>query len=306
MSLLSRFHGFLLILFISFQPVKAEESAKKSLVIFPIASLFLPGLDQWLEGEFMAAALYSSIGAGAYYYSQTQEAVISNKLKEDESPLFSNDEGIRTYAISNQLRFTAGCFSSYHSFQTAVESWKGAGEFKFLKSPDTPQSLLIAPFNYSFLSRWTTIVPFFLGATFTSTFYLLRQMAPDNFRPFTTSDLFFSTAFSFNAATGEEALFRGYLMPLFQHYFDNSFVSITLSASLFAAAHLGDIEIPWFQFVMGIYEGWVTKRNGWSISESIFHHFWWDFFIFTSVYLISEEKELSKEMVFYYPISFKF
>lgn len=33
----------------------------------------------------------------------------------------------------------------------------------------------------------------------------------------------------------------------------------------------GVIIGPW-----AAWEGWITRRNGWSIRESIFHHFWYD------------------------------
>lgn len=45
----------------------------------------------------------------------------------------------------------------------------------------------------------------------------------------------------------------------------------------FAAAHLGpQNRTPYPQFLGGMYFGWVTQRNNWSLKEAIFIHFWWD------------------------------
>ena len=51
-------------------------------------------------------------------------------------------------------------------------------------------------------------------------------------------------------------------------------VSNAAQAWLFSRLHLG--QAGPFALVIGawaFYEGWLTKRNRWSIRESIFHHF---------------------------------
>ena len=37
-----------------------------------------------------------------------------------------------------------------------------------------------------------------------------------------------------------------------------------------------------------VYEGWVTRCNGWNVRESIFHHFWHDVIVGTAEFLVDE------------------
>jgi hypothetical protein len=41
-----------------------------------------------------------------------------------------------------------------------------------------------------------------------------------------------------------------------------------------------------------VWEGWIVRRNNWSVRESIFHHFWYDFAIVTAAYLVEEKPEV--------------
>jgi membrane protease YdiL (CAAX protease family) len=53
-------------------------------------------------------------------------------------------------------------------------------------------------------------------------------------------------------------------------------------AVLFGAAHYNarDLPLPWPQALLGFYFGWLTKKNGWTLSEAIFVHAWWDMLVF--------------------------
>ena len=39
----------------------------------------------------------------------------------------------------------------------------------------------------------------------------------------------------------------------------------------------------------GVYSGWLTRRNGWSVREAIFGHFWYDVVVATATLLRDEE-----------------
>jgi membrane protease YdiL (CAAX protease family) len=50
-----------------------------------------------------------------------------------------------------------------------------------------------------------------------------------------------------------------------------------VQAAIFGALH--GPQAGEFAFVIGgqaLYSGWMTRRNGWSIREAIFAHFWYD------------------------------
>jgi len=77
---------------------------------------------------------------------------------------------------------------------------------------------------------------------------------------------------------GEEALFRGWLYPvLHQNLGRRVWLSNGLQAAIFGSLHVPQAKS--FALVIAtwaFYEGWLTRRNGWSVRESVFHHFWYD------------------------------
>ncbi|MEK7691696.1 MAG: CPBP family intramembrane glutamic endopeptidase, partial [Bdellovibrionota bacterium] len=108
---------------------------------------------------------------------------------------------------------------------------------------------------------------------------------------FRFSDVFFSGAFSWNAGTHEEAFFRGWLHPVFNEWIGVPWIANTLQASLFALAHLPTNPLPWPQFMMGWYWGWLSTHRGWTLSESVFIHAWWDVMAFTFLYATHSDTE---------------
>src|SRR5690606_36713047 len=83
------------------------------------------------------------------------------------------------------------------------------------------------------------------------------------------------SAISYNAGVGEEALFRGWMMPVWQETFHSKFWSNTITALIFAAGHISDeLPVPWPQFAIGYYLGHLTQKNYWTLSESVFIHSW--------------------------------
>src|SRR5205823_1500285 len=96
-------------------------------------------------------------------------------------------------------------------------------------------------------------------------------------RNLSASDGLFATGVSYNAGTGEEALFRGYLMMNLQQSWDSELWSNAATASVFSAAHISkDNPYPWPQLLLGFYLGWVAQHNDWTLSEGVFIHAWWD------------------------------
>ncbi|MQA89439.1 MAG: hypothetical protein GEU90_04280 [Gemmatimonas sp.] len=45
------------------------------------------------------------------------------------------------------------------------------------------------------------------------------------------------------------------------------------------------------------WEGWLTRSNGWSVRESIFHHFWYDAAVVTAA-LLTQERDAELRIAF--------
>ena len=107
------------------------------------------------------------------------------------------------------------------------------------------------------------------------------MLGPDKDREFVPvkgRDAAFSFGLSYDAGVGEEAFFRGYLMPLFrQHLGGSRWLANGLQAGLFAAAHR-DFDPRAFAFRLGygLYAGQLVNRRGGGLRQSVFTHFIWD------------------------------
>ena len=160
------------------------------------------------------------------------------------------------------------------------------GRYAFLKRDESPIELLQAPLKFSYLKKSSTYIP--LSVIASLFLYSLITEPTDDIGlkkdPLTSSDLFFASAISLNAGTNEEALFRGWMMPVLMEWTASPFWSNTLTALLFGAAHLGSVDTPWAQVLLGWHMGNVTIENGWTLSEAIFIHTWWDVLALLNVY----------------------
>jgi len=256
------------------------------------ASFILPGFDQWLEGQVPAGLFYSGIalgGLGAASYAQSQYTMSANPKLATES----NPE--RTYLLGMQLTMAAGGMSAYASFRSAVHSQKIAGNFLFLKSEETVGDLLLAPFKFREVLKPSSYVPLLLALVLIAT-------PTESAGRLTFSDVFFTSAFSLNAGTHEEAVFRGWLMPIGMHYMDNRFLSNAAQAGIFGAMHISkENPYPIFQTLMGFYLGHLTQRNQWTLTQSVFVHTWWDIVLFGGSYFhnrIRSSKGLATREIF--------
>lgn len=242
-------------------------------------SFLLPGFSQWKEEQYPWAPLYSSFaGAGAVYATAG--------LIWDEGATFRD---VSRHATVGLLAYQlAGSFSAHHAFRTMVRSRKPDGEYDFLKFEETPTELMLAPFRFDFLIRPTTLLP--LAAMAFLVFHVIPKDNGDkvNFGQVSAGDAGFTGVVSYGAGTGEEALFRGTLMPILQEKWreKNPILSNLAVSGLFALAHLDleDPSVPWVQFLGGLYLGWVCQFRDWSLAESIFIHTWYDVIVISAAY----------------------
>jgi hypothetical protein len=188
------------------------------------------------------------------------------------------------------LWFTAGGLSAWDAFHRAMPALQAEGRYGFLTTTDDVGDLLTAPFDVRFLGRWTTWVNMALTTLVAGIVVTQREDGVDHY-PYRGHDAVFTGAVSYNAGVGEEALFRGWLLPLFHQTTGERFwIANGLQAGLFAAGHIeqaGAFAIAISGWAL--YQGWLTRRNDWSIRESIFHHFWYDVAAVTATFIADEQ-----------------
>ncbi len=288
----------LLCLFIAFFCSPASLAGEKKAFLFPpLLSLLLPGWDQWWENQNQTAAAYT--GSALAGLTITSLAVNSGD-KVTSDGLLSEDDRARWAVLGGQIYFTAGLLSARESFRYAYQTRKE--DFAFLTAEESTWDVLKAPFRFEFITRPSTFIPL-LGIVGILAYEI--HAGHEKFHSLTGGDLFFTTAFSYGAGTGEEAFFRGYLLPVAQHYTGERYVSNTLQALLFAFAHR-ITPLPWIQFLGGWWSGFVTQENGGSIAESVFEHFWWDMLAFSAYYLTKDRTHIQPPPLRLPPIVVRF
>lgn len=251
-----------------------------------LTSMILPGFDQYWEGEYGAGASYSSLFmAGAFIAAANPKEVTLDETDEDGGIQFGY------YDVGTSMMNSAGLLSAYHSFKTAVKSRKS--DFYFIKNEDSFADLLTAPFDFSFLSRPSTYVPLGIigitaGAFLSSLDKEQRASSPLGERVISTF------AISYGAGVGEEAAFRGWLLPVSHYALNSPLLGNILQGTVFGALHYSSQNrLPLVQTVLGNYWGWLTQENGYSIKETIFQHFWWDVIVIGSILLSNIKLETS-------------
>ena len=100
---------------------------------------------------------------------------------------------------------------------------------------------------------------------------------------------------SLGAGVSEESLFRG----VFQNDFERRWgpgVGLVTASALFGIAHLSDPSSgsSWgqvgFASLAGLYLGWRYQRNGYTLSESVAAHFWFDLAAGLAVFLANPKE----------------
>jgi membrane protease YdiL (CAAX protease family) len=250
--------------------------SRSSVYWFPLLGLGVPGLPQFLNGQQEAGYVYSGaalLGAGVAVGSYVGSN--ANHSAPDDNDFHKFADWEKAYTWGSQVYQTAGSLSVYHTFRSTVEQRREKGDFKFLTSDEeTPNQLMLAPFKISYFAEPTAIIP--LGLI-TGALIIYHNSGALGSYPVKLSDGAFTAGVAYNAGVGEESLFRGYLMMNLRQSWDSDFWSLAATSTVFAAAHLSDEnQVPWPQLVAGFYLGWLTERNHWTLSESVFVHTWWD------------------------------
>lgn len=260
----------------------------------PFLSLLLPGFDQWWEGQFKYAGIYTggyiiSGNLGEYYKDKYEKRTGTEVGTVKDEGLFPTARELRWSALARQTTNTFGAFSAYQSFRSAANSRKSIGEYGFLTNDDTLQSIALAPFDFTHLSKPTTWIPLLIISSWVS-LGIDHVDRDENDVEFSHQDATFSLGSSYNAGVWEEAAYRGWLLPYFNQRFQSQKGANALVAGLFAIEHATPSNpVPLAQFGMGWYLGHLTMKRNWSIREAIFIHSWWD--VIAISWLVSVKKK---------------
>lgn len=250
---------------------KRNPNEPRNAVWRPLASLVLPGFGQYFDGQIAEGLSYSAVAGGGYLIAAAAAEQIDKKDRNATS-LEDSSDAERQYMYGSQLAMFAGEMSTYHAFRTAVLTRQPIGDYTFIKAnKETTLDVMWSPFELEHITSMKTWLPLLIlagvgAATINNDAYL------------DFGDTIFTLGTSYNAGVGEEALFRGYFMPVLrQNLGDSYWWANAIQAVVFGAAHYGESNrFPLAQTLMGFYLGWMNHANGYSIREAAFLHTWWD------------------------------
>jgi len=247
----------------------------------PLVSAAVPGVGQFAGGDPPSGAGFAGaavVGYVLYFTGDTASAHLTD--------LPRNPAGQQALA-GLEIATAAGFLSAYDAFQRALPSLRQVGKYGFITAHESLGHLLLAPFDAHMLGRWTTWIDLAHTAIVTTALVISETRPGKRYVPFQVHDGALTATLAYGAGTGEEAAFRGWLFPLlYQNLGRHLWLADGLQATIFGGLHVpqagpfaADIA------VWGFYEGWLTRRNGWSVRESVFHHFWYDAIVIAATFL---------------------
>lgn len=254
---------------LSLYKYKEDPYKPRSLMLPTALSIVVPGFDQWTEGEYGDAIWYTGLGVGGFLITQAARSNL--------------DRRYRNFGLS--LYLTAGGLSAFQAFRNTATSRKGIGEFKYLAHDESVKDLLKAPFQFSYLGYWTTLLPLVSGLAI----YFLLDSKKGTGTPADFGDLFYASTMSYMTGVSEELLFRGYLMPMIYNYSQNDALSILGQGAAYGIAHGLRFNHFITAFAFGLYSGWIVQKQEWKIGEMIFVHTWLDIMAFIADFAAHRE-----------------
>ena len=267
---------------------RPSDTRPRSTVWPALASYFLPGFDQYWEGQTKYALSYSAVGAGGIAL-MSEHKVRNYKATKSWLETSQDNPNVGYQLLGVKLYDTAGSLSAYHSFKTAVRTRKH--EFAFIEKEESVQDLLRAPIRFSELTKPTVFIP--LGVLAGLSLLAPKGKKGENGNHATGLDrAVWTSGLSYGAGVGEEALFRGWVMPNLHAATQSPWGSNVIQGVLFGALHYSEANpIPIAQTLLGVYFGWRTQTTGYSLQESIFIHFWWDAIVFARSYFYVQDAQ---------------
>jgi hypothetical protein len=250
--------------------------------ILPFGSVFIPGLGQWVNGATLEGFgfLGASVAGAVISVSNEDGHPSADELPRDREEQFSQ--------LGLQLSLDAGLLSGYDSFLRSLPKLKTPGRYDFFDDPTPTAHTFVAPFKFGYLKNKRTWI--FLTIPIAIVAGLAIEERGTEHPPFRWHDAVYASGSAYGAGVTEEAFFRGYLYPWLNELFGGrAWLANSSQALVFGAGHLATTDLPIVQTLAGLYWGWVVKKDRWSISETIFQHFWWDAILFTGTLLLDDE-----------------
>jgi len=251
----------------------------KSLFWTPLASIVIPGLGQAIDGEARKSFIFGGLalaGYGIYSYGFDDQREYLKGPFADFNRYIDNDIIMK---IGGSMALNAGLMSSYDTFQSRIGIYQEIGKYQFLPKDQKVEDLLLAPFEFSYLERPTTWIPFLISMALSVDDYNTNK--PERFHA-RGIDPFAGTYLSYNAGTGEEAYFRGVLYPTLYETWNGHWTANVAQALIFGYVH-GPRPYP--QLIAGYYLGYLAEKNGFDLGENIFIHTWWDVWLITANFI---------------------
>lgn len=262
-------------------PCSANPAAeKKSLFWMPLASIVLPGLGQAIDGETGKFLLFAGQGTAGILVAAEGRQKEKDYLKgPDLDDNYRQDTKLQQ-DIGSSAFTNAGLISAFDTFNRRVKVSQKEGQFRFLPQEQDLATLYRAPFDFSYMKKPTTWIPFLLAMGIGYE-HLMQAPRPGQIHTRGIDGLA-GAYLSYNAGTGEEAYFRGVLYPTLYENWNGHWTANAAQSLLFGYSHGAT---PYFQILAGWYLGWVTEKNGFELGESIFIHAWWDLWVITASFI---------------------
>ncbi|MBC7417669.1 MAG: CPBP family intramembrane metalloprotease, partial [Pedobacter sp.] len=266
------------------EPIIVEE--KRSIILFPLLTAIVPGLGQAIDGEYQKSGSLLGLSISGFLIANEAHKRQEAFLASDSYRHHSYRDNVRAELFGMTMYKHAAGVALYDSFLTRVQDYHREGKYLFLPEKQNLESIHKAPFTFTYLSRPTTFLPLLLAFGLGISEFN-RSTKPDHF-DLRMSDAATSTYASYVAGVTEEAMFRGWMQPILYENTQNVWLTNTIQALAFGYSHA--TPQPYIQIAFGLYSGWLTPKNYWDLSESIFIHTWWDVIVITAEYARSRSK----------------
>ncbi len=273
------------------RPARKRSNFKSDLWL-PLGSVFMPGFGQYFQGDW-SGGVYTGAAVTGYLVAAQGAMEIERDFGKDAinqdpgSLLFSESWSYRKIVLGSFAYQGSGFLSAYSAFRSSVPRFQQEnGRYLFLGRRESVPELMAAPLRFDHLLKPSVFIP--LGILAGGVGYLVSdERSRHRGARWTLSgdDFLFTGAEAWNAGVTEEAVFRGWLYPLgYQYLWQDFWLANGAQALLFGAAHFDPDAnpLPWPQALLGFYFGWLTKKNGWTLSEAVFMHAWWDMLVFAA------------------------
>jgi hypothetical protein len=245
-------------------------------VLTGVASLFVPGAGQALNGDYTDAAAHFGTFAVSVYgviHYRRARGYLDPDQRYDEG---NNREFITAATLRQDYALRLATDTALYSGYAAYRDARARDNHGYRRPAPTETlgDLAVAPFQWRYLSRPTTYIPLALQAI--AAFGHRHGYATYRDDGVSADDLhLFNVTANEMTAVGEEALFRGFVNNEFcDRYGDTK--GLVFSSLVFGLSHngQGNTASALEATGAGLYLGWLHQRNDFQAAEGAALHYW--------------------------------